>query len=241
MPDMQTNLSSRNVRSRLMNSSGVPDSIIRLNSQNTNVHTPGPSFTKRQVRELYEPSSSSTSRRNRASECYTPSAHTQNNHSDRNVKRWLMDSSGVPTPRTRRNFQNVRTHTPRPSTTQNPDNAPSYIDLGDCDQRCRHCSCLFWYGDRLKGQSYARKVEYHLCCGGDNEVSNQMRYLGGANVGSLDLDFVDRLIHILDEHNKLVQLFRSARGKCIEVSVPDFKIQLYNMGGVTGKEQWVTT
>ncbi|GKA75060.1 putative reverse transcriptase domain-containing protein [Tanacetum coccineum] len=48
MPDMQTNLSSRNVRSRLMNSSGVPDSIIRLNSQNTNVHTPGPSFTKRQ-------------------------------------------------------------------------------------------------------------------------------------------------------------------------------------------------
>ncbi|GJZ41331.1 hypothetical protein Tco_0588217 [Tanacetum coccineum] len=69
-----------------------------------------------------------------------------------------------------------------------------------------------------------------------NEVSNQMRYLGGANEGSLDPDFVDRLIHILDEHNELVQLFRSARDKCIEVSVPDFKIQLYNMGGVRGYE-----
>nr|GEV32727.1 DNA helicase [Tanacetum cinerariifolium] len=43
---------------------------------------------------------------------------------------------------------------------------PSYIDLGNCDQVCRHYRCLFWYNERLKGAHYTREAEYHLCCGG---------------------------------------------------------------------------
>nr|GEU54236.1 DNA helicase PIF1, ATP-dependent [Tanacetum cinerariifolium] len=39
-------------------------------------------------------------------------------------------------------------------------------DLGNCDQHCRHCVCLFWYNERLKGAAYTRQVEYHLCCRG---------------------------------------------------------------------------
>nr|GEU39339.1 helitron helicase-like domain-containing protein [Tanacetum cinerariifolium] len=31
-------------------------------------------------------------------------------------------------------------------------NSPSYIDLGDCHQRCHHWRSLFWYGERLKGK-----------------------------------------------------------------------------------------
>ncbi|GKA90433.1 DNA helicase [Tanacetum coccineum] len=38
----------------------------------------------------------------------------------------------------------------------------------------------------------------------NNEVSNRMRHFGGANDGSLDLQIVDRLIHILDEHNEFL-------------------------------------
>ncbi|GJS88036.1 DNA helicase [Tanacetum coccineum] len=44
--------------------------------------------------------------------------------------------------------------------------ASSYIDLVNCDQVCRHCGCLFWYNERLKGTHYAKQAEYHLCCGG---------------------------------------------------------------------------
>lgn len=40
------------------------------------------------------------------------------------------------------------------------------------------------------------------------------------------------MIHILDEHNELVRLFRTARDKyCNEEDVPDFKIGLFNVFG----------
>nr|GEW96321.1 hypothetical protein [Tanacetum cinerariifolium] len=69
-----------------------------------------------------------------------------------------------------------------------------------------------------------------------NEVINGMRHFGGADDESLDAQIVERLIHILDEHNKLVQLFRTTRDECRDASVTDFKIWLYNMGGVRGYE-----
>ncbi|GKA82950.1 DNA helicase, partial [Tanacetum coccineum] len=43
---------------------------------------------------------------------------------------------------------------------------PSYIDLGNYDQQCQHCGCLFWYNERIRNNNYGRRVEYHLCCGG---------------------------------------------------------------------------
>nr|GEZ87733.1 helitron helicase-like domain-containing protein [Tanacetum cinerariifolium] len=33
----------------------------------------------------------------------------------------------------------------------------------NCDQKCRYCSCLFWYDERLKGAKYDGQLEYHLC------------------------------------------------------------------------------
>ncbi|GKA68963.1 hypothetical protein Tco_0775027 [Tanacetum coccineum] len=167
------------------------------------------------------------------------------------------------------NSQNASIDTAGPSSTQSQDNMPSYIDLGDCDQRCRHCGCLFWYRERFRGEAYARKAYnqmfammslgakiddsvnkargpyvfkvsgqiYHrigsLCPDEDhescflqlyiydtnNEVSNRMRHLGG-NEGNLDPEIVDRLIRVLDEHNELVQLFRTARDECKDAHVP---------------------
>ncbi|GKE88391.1 hypothetical protein Tco_1565866 [Tanacetum coccineum] len=69
-----------------------------------------------------------------------------------------------------------------------------------------------------------------------NEVSNRMHHFRGTYKGSLDSEIVDRLIYILNEHNELVQLFRTAKDKCRDASVPDFKIRMYNMGGVRGYE-----
>nr|GEW52478.1 helitron helicase-like domain-containing protein [Tanacetum cinerariifolium] len=45
-----------------------------------------------------------------------------------------------------------------------------------------------------------------------------------------------RPIHILDEHNDLVRLFRTARDRCTAGEIPGFKIRLYSKGGVQGYE-----
>ncbi|GJZ07058.1 DNA helicase [Tanacetum coccineum] len=44
------------------------------------------------------------------------------------------------------------------------------------------------------------------------------------------------LIHVLDEHNGLVRLFRTARDICSAGEIPGLKITLYNKGGVRGYE-----
>ncbi|GKF54500.1 hypothetical protein Tco_0161410, partial [Tanacetum coccineum] len=49
-----------------------------------------------------------------------------------------------------------------PGVTTPLDEDVSYIDLGNCDQKCRYCGCLFWYTERLKGAKYDGKPEYHL-------------------------------------------------------------------------------
>ncbi|PWA84212.1 helitron helicase-like domain-containing protein [Artemisia annua] len=48
------------------------------------------------------------------------------------------------------------------------------------------------------------------------------------DLGDADYALHD-LIQILDEHNELVQVFRTARDKLNEENVPEFKIQLYNV------------
>ncbi|GJZ76324.1 DNA helicase, partial [Tanacetum coccineum] len=200
----------------------------------------------------------------------------------------------------------------------------TYVDLGDCTQRCRYCGASFWYGERLKGRSHGQRVEYHMCCSEgriymqqpleppeyikqlfqnkhfmeniraynqmfamtsfgakidesinagrgpyvfkvsgqvyhwigslcptvgetpkflqlyiydtENEVANRMSHFGGMDDSRLDPQIVEGLIHFLDAHNELVQLFRTARDKCREMDIPEFKIRLYNAEGVQGYE-----
>nr|GEU72136.1 helitron helicase-like domain-containing protein [Tanacetum cinerariifolium] len=49
-------------------------------------------------------------------------------------------------------------------------------------------------------------------------------------------EIVEWLIHVLDEHNGLVRLFRTAHDRCNASDIPSFKLRLYNMGGVDGYE-----
>nr|GEW24824.1 helitron helicase-like domain-containing protein [Tanacetum cinerariifolium] len=64
------------------------------------------------------------------------------------------------------------------------------------------------------------------------EVSNNMQHFEGTDGGTLDPEIVQRLTYIRDEHNELVRLFRTVQDKCRDANVPDFKIRLYNMGGI---------
>ncbi|PWA55085.1 hypothetical protein CTI12_AA356090 [Artemisia annua] len=52
----------------------------------------------------------------------------------------------------------------------------------------------------------------------------------------LDPQIVQDLIHFLDSHNELVQIFRTARDKCAEADVPEFRIRLYSGDSPRGYE-----
>nr|GEU99716.1 helitron helicase-like domain-containing protein [Tanacetum cinerariifolium] len=182
------------------------------------------------------------------------------------------------------------------NSSPSQDCSPPYMDLGDCDQQCRHCGCLFWYNERLKGSNYSRQAEYHLCCGRGkiymheppdppaliqqlltnthfmenirayNKIfamtSFEVKIDDSVNRGrgpyvfkisgqiyhwieslypkeaafNPEIVIVQGLIHILDEHNGLVRLFRAARDMYNACEIPGFKIRLYNMGDVRGYE-----
>ncbi|PWA85880.1 hypothetical protein CTI12_AA146080 [Artemisia annua] len=101
----------------------------------------------------------------------------------------------------------------------------TYIHVGRCDQICRHCNARFWYDERVS-TSTRNRVDYNKCCndGKHFQISGQ----------GLRLDIVESLIELLDEHNELVQLFRTARDKMAESDVPEFKVRLF---GVVGSRQ----
>ncbi|PWA79307.1 helitron helicase-like domain-containing protein [Artemisia annua] len=64
-----------------------------------------------------------------------------------------------------------------------------------------------------------------------NEVRNRMSHFEDSDGHPLDPEIVQGLIEFLDAHNELVQLFRTARDKCAEAEVPDFKVRLFNAKG----------
>ncbi|PWA38239.1 hypothetical protein CTI12_AA583040 [Artemisia annua] len=96
----------------------------------------------------------------------------------------------------------------------------SYIRMGQPDKICRHCKAIFWYDERVTS-SRSGRPEYHKCC----------------NAGKVKIDtqhIVQGLLGLLDEHNELVCLFRTARDKMANADIPQFKVHLF---GVVGSKQ----
>nr|GEY20145.1 DNA helicase [Tanacetum cinerariifolium] len=67
-----------------------------------------------------------------------------------------------------------------------------------------------------------------------NEVSNIRQTLCRLDESTLNPEIVQGLIHVLDEHNGFVRLFRTARDRYNAGEIPAFKIRLYSMDGVRG-------
>ncbi|GJU84393.1 DNA helicase [Tanacetum coccineum] len=197
---------------------------------------------------------------------------------------------------TNRNSPSINIQNLSSNTAHARNDMPSYMDLGDCDQQCRHYGCLFWYNEQLKGAHYTTDAEYHLCYGGgqiympstpyppafiqqlfkNNEfmkhirrynqmfamtsfrakidhsvnkgrgpyifkISDQIYHWIGSlcpeeDKSTLNPEIVEGLIHVFDEHNGLVRLFRTALDRCNAGDIPSFKIRLYNMRGLCGYE-----
>nr|GEY52419.1 DNA helicase [Tanacetum cinerariifolium] len=64
-----------------------------------------------------------------------------------------------------------------------------------------------------------------------NEVSNRMRHFSEGDPSQLDPEFVSTLICLLDEHIKLVRLFRAARDRVKSGYVSEFHIRLFSVVG----------
>nr|XP_043639291.1 uncharacterized protein LOC122610362 [Erigeron canadensis] len=61
----------------------------------------------------------------------------------------------------------------------------------------------------------------------DNELRNRLRFFPDVQRANVHETFVASLIHVLDNNNELIKLFRSARDLCHTVDVPNFFIQLH--------------
>ncbi|XP_071738788.1 uncharacterized protein [Rutidosis leptorrhynchoides] len=67
-----------------------------------------------------------------------------------------------------------------------------------------------------------------------SEVENRMAHFDGGDSDRICEGIVRKLIHMLDSHNELVRLIRTARDKCNAAEIPTFKIRLFS---VTGSKQ----
>nr|GEV92873.1 hypothetical protein [Tanacetum cinerariifolium] len=112
------------------------------------------------------------------------------------------------------------------SSSQQPSSSGpplEYKYLGGCTHTCQHCGALFWFEEHLKRTSTYSLPRYNRCCRAgrvslrDNSVLRE--------------DILKGLIDLLDGHNALVQLFRTAREKFQDTHVPNFKVRLYNVVG----------
>ncbi|PWA59485.1 hypothetical protein CTI12_AA391250 [Artemisia annua] len=65
----------------------------------------------------------------------------------------------------------------------------------------------------------------------NNEVRNRLENFTTNGQTPLRQDIVEGLIELLDQHNALVQLFRTARDKLQDTEVPEFKVMLFNVVG----------
>nr|GEY70252.1 DNA helicase [Tanacetum cinerariifolium] len=64
-----------------------------------------------------------------------------------------------------------------------------------------------------------------------NEVKNRMAHFDSNHRNGLKKEIVEDLIEFLDNHNALVQLFRTVRDKYMDSEIPKFKVRLYNVVG----------
>ncbi|GJT67445.1 DNA helicase [Tanacetum coccineum] len=69
-----------------------------------------------------------------------------------------------------------------------------------------------------------------------DEVANRMQNFGGRHQHTLNPHIVEGLVRVLDENNRLVRLFRTARDRCSAGDIPRMKIRLYSKGGIRGYE-----
>ncbi|PWA95807.1 helitron helicase-like domain-containing protein [Artemisia annua] len=90
------------------------------------------------------------------------------------------------------------------------------------------------HNQRVRGASASQDASPAYDDLGD--CSERCRHCNAAFWAALDPHIVQGLIHFLDAHNELVRIFRTARDKCADADVPEFKVRLYGGANERGYE-----
>nr|GFA45107.1 hypothetical protein [Tanacetum cinerariifolium] len=91
------------------------------------------------------------------------------------------------------------------------------------------------YNQMFTMTSFGAKIDHSVNKGRGPCFQNiRMPHFSGLDESILNPEIVEGLIHVLDEHNGLVRLFKTAPDRCNAGDKPSFKIRLYNMRGVRG-------
>nr|GEX50438.1 DNA helicase [Tanacetum cinerariifolium] len=186
-------------------------------------------------------------------------------HHARNVqvRPRLISAASVPST-SRRTGRRVLTSASTVDTTSvaRAGTSYTYSDFEDCDRRCRYCGASFWcariqmqppheppecikslfgnkhfmenirtYSQMFAITSFGANIDESI-----NARKGLMHHFRGIDNSQLEPGIVKGLIHFLDAHNELVQLFRTVRDKCRELDIPEFKIRLYKTKGARGYE-----
>ncbi|GJX72167.1 DNA helicase [Tanacetum coccineum] len=88
-----------------------------------------------------------------------------------------------------------------------------------------------WIGSMCPPEGNASRFLQLYIYDTTNEVNNRMSQFGGEHNSGLKREIVEGPTKLLDNHNALVQLFRTARNKLNKANVPKFKVKLYNVVG----------
>ncbi|GJR87145.1 DNA helicase [Tanacetum coccineum] len=129
-------------------------------------------------------------------------------------------------------MENIRAYNQMFSMTSLGANVDSSINHGKVPYVFRISGRIYyWIGSMCPEECNTPRFLQLYIYDTTNEVSHRMAHFGGENQSGLKREIVEGLIEFLDNHNALVQLFRTTRNKQMEADVPEFKVKLYNIIG----------
>ncbi|GKF53833.1 hypothetical protein Tco_0160743 [Tanacetum coccineum] len=129
-------------------------------------------------------------------------------------------------------MNNIRAYNQMFSMTSLGANVDNSINNGKGPYVFRISGQLYhWTGSMYPDEGAAPRFLQLYIYDTANEVKNRMSHFGGEYESGLKKEIVEGLIEFLDNHNALVQLFRTARDKYAESNIPELKVKLYNVIG----------
>nr|GEX02504.1 DNA helicase [Tanacetum cinerariifolium] len=81
-----------------------------------------------------------------------------------------------------------------------------------------------WIGSMCPDEGKPPRFLQLYICDTTNEINNRLAHFHNNHDSKLKKEIVEGLIEFLDNHNALVQLFRTARDKYMEADIPEFKL-----------------
>ncbi|XP_074337758.1 uncharacterized protein LOC141674957 [Apium graveolens] len=129
-----------------------------------------------------------------------------------------------------------------------------YLDLGAPDKICSKCDAVMWTHERNNKSSPNKPPTFYLCCKNGqvvldkekqppeplatlltgDEINNRMNAVNGCR-DVVNEEIIQSLLHMLDEHNRLVKGFRMARERVRQNAVDEFKLVLISSSSGSGR------